>query len=63
MTHTGVGPHGPPRRTRVLFARENGWIPRVIRADGELRLELGAGADANHDPRAFAVPVSEAHSR
>ncbi len=45
----------------VLFARENGWIPRVIREDGELRLELGAGADANHDPRTFTVSVSHAH--
>ncbi|WP_425341997.1 DUF6357 family protein [Amycolatopsis coloradensis] len=47
--------------TEVLFSRENGWIPRVIREGGELRLELGAGADANHDPRRFAFPVSEAH--
>ncbi|ROP37169.1 DUF6357 family protein [Saccharothrix texasensis] len=45
----------------VLFARENGWIPQVIRVDGELELRLGAGADANHDPRTFHVPLSEAH--
>ncbi len=47
--------------TEVLFARENGWIPRVIRDGGALKLELGAGADANHDTRTFAFPVSEAH--
>ncbi|RSN31955.1 hypothetical protein DL990_18615 [Amycolatopsis sp. WAC 01416] len=47
--------------TEVVFSRENPWMPRVIRADGELRLELGAGADANHDPRTFAFPVAEAH--
>ncbi len=47
--------------SEVLFARENGWLPRVIREDGVLRLQLGAGADANHDPRTFTVPVSAAH--
>lgn len=47
--------------TEVLFTYENPWMPRVIRADGELRLELGAGANANHDPRTFAFPVSDAH--
>ncbi|MFJ8916027.1 DUF6357 family protein [Amycolatopsis sp. NPDC102389] len=47
--------------SEVLFIRENPWMPRVIRADGELRLELDAGANANHDPRRFAFPVSEAH--
>jgi hypothetical protein len=45
----------------VLFVRENGWIPRVVRAHGELVLELGAGADANHEPRTFTVPISAAH--
>ncbi|MFC6093369.1 DUF6357 family protein [Saccharothrix lopnurensis] len=49
--------------SEVVFTRENGWIPRVVRADGELRLELGAGADANHDPRTFTVPLSETHLR
>lgn len=49
--------------SEVVFTRENGWIPRVVRADGGLRLELAAGADANHDPRTFTVPVSEAHVR
>ncbi|MBB4905911.1 DUF6357 family protein [Actinophytocola algeriensis] len=33
----------------------------MVRADGELRLEVTAGADALHDPRTFAVPVSAAH--
>lgn len=47
--------------TDVVFARQNGWIPKVIREDGELRLMLGAGADANHDPRTFTVPIGEAH--
>ncbi|UVS80492.1 DUF6357 family protein [Actinokineospora sp. UTMC 2448] len=47
--------------SEVVFTRENGWLPRVIRADGGLRLQLGAGADANHDPRTFAFPVSAAH--
>ncbi|GHH27707.1 DUF6357 family protein [Lentzea cavernae] len=47
--------------SEVVFSRENVWIPRVVRADGELRLRLGAGADANHDPRTFTFPISEAH--
>ncbi|WP_367135710.1 DUF6357 family protein [Saccharothrix sp. HUAS TT1] len=47
--------------SEVLFTRENSWIPRVVRADGQLRLELGAGADANHDPRTFTVPITEEH--
>lgn len=44
----------------TVFAR-SGWFPRVVRRDGELRLELGAGADANHDPRTFSFRISEAH--
>ncbi|RSM62598.1 hypothetical protein DMH03_10990 [Amycolatopsis sp. WAC 01376] len=47
--------------TEVHFAHASPWMPRVIRADGELRLELDAGANANHDPRRFAFPISEAH--
>lgn len=47
--------------TEVLFSPASPWMPRVIRTDGELRLELDAGANANHDPRRFAFPVSEAH--
>ncbi|WP_434739422.1 DUF6357 family protein [Micromonospora sp. SH-82] len=46
----------------IVFARAgNGWIPRVVREDGELRLMLAAGADANHDPRTFTFPIGEAH--
>ncbi|NJP99787.1 DUF6357 family protein [Streptomyces zingiberis] len=45
----------------IVFTRGSGWIPVVIREDGELRLMLGAGADANHDPRTFTFPVGEAH--
>ncbi|MEV4770216.1 DUF6357 family protein [Micromonospora humida] len=44
----------------VVFAR-GGWLPRVIREDGELRLMLAAGADANHEPRTFTFPVAAAH--
>ncbi|WP_299538856.1 DUF6357 family protein [uncultured Streptomyces sp.] len=44
----------------VVFTRQ-GWIPRVIREGGELRLSLGAGADANHDPRTFTFPIGQAH--
>lgn len=44
----------------TVFARY-GWIPRVVRAEGGLRLELGAGADALHQPRTFSFPISEAH--
>ncbi|MFG3138091.1 DUF6357 family protein [Streptomyces sp. NPDC048211] len=45
----------------VVFTRMSGWIPNVIREDGELKLMLGAGADANHEPRTFTFPVREAH--
>ncbi|KRD35095.1 CchlT [Oerskovia sp. Root918] len=45
----------------VVFTRASGWIPTVIREDGELRLMLAAGADANHDPRTFTFPIGEAH--
>lgn len=44
----------------VVFTRP-GWIPGVVRDDGELRLRLGAGADALHQPRTFSFPISEAH--
>jgi hypothetical protein len=47
--------------TDVVFAREGGWIPKVVRDDGVLRIELGAGADANHDPRTFTFPIDDAH--
>ncbi|MFI7235643.1 DUF6357 family protein [Streptomyces cyaneofuscatus] len=45
----------------IVFTRRSGWIPKVIREDGELKLMLGAGADANHDPRTFTFPIEEAH--
>ncbi|MEU9136490.1 DUF6357 family protein [Streptomyces sp. NPDC048404] len=45
----------------IVFTRTSGWIPNVIREDGELKLTLGAGADANHDPRTFTFSISEAH--
>ncbi|MFI5905736.1 DUF6357 family protein [Streptomyces cyaneofuscatus] len=45
----------------IVFTRRSGWIPNVIREDGELKLMLGAGADANHDPRTFTFPIEEAH--
>ncbi|MFH9393259.1 DUF6357 family protein [Streptomyces sp. NPDC017556] len=47
--------------TDTVFTRGSGWIPKVIREGGELRLMLGAGADANHGPRTFTFPVGEAH--
>ncbi|MEW2123427.1 DUF6357 family protein [Streptomyces sp. NPDC007259] len=45
----------------VVFTRGSGWIPNVVREDGELRLMLGAGADANHEPRTFTFPLGEAN--
>ncbi|MEU8126725.1 DUF6357 family protein [Micromonospora sp. NPDC049049] len=47
--------------TDIVFTRRSGWIPTVIREDDELKLMLGAGADANHEPRTFTIPISEAH--
>ncbi|MER5276755.1 DUF6357 family protein [Streptomyces sp. NPDC002809] len=45
----------------IVFTRRSGWIPNVIREDGELKLTLGAGADANHEPRTFTFRIGEAH--
>ncbi|MFD3920545.1 DUF6357 family protein [Streptomyces sp. NPDC058595] len=45
----------------IVFRRESGWIPNVVREDGELKLVLGAGADANHEPRTFTFSIGEAH--
>ncbi|KOX25116.1 MULTISPECIES: DUF6357 family protein [unclassified Streptomyces] len=45
----------------IVFTRGSGWIPNVISEDGELKLMLGAGADANHEPRTFTFPIEEAH--
>ena len=43
----------------VVFTRY-GWFPAVVRDEGGLRIELGAGADANHDPRTFSFPLDDA---
>ncbi|MFE6762413.1 DUF6357 family protein [Streptomyces sp. NPDC057689] len=45
----------------IVFTRGSGWMPVVVREDGALRLTLGAGADANHEPRTFTFPIGEAH--
>lgn len=45
----------------MVFTRRSGWIPNVVRDGGALKLMLGAGADANHEPRTFTFPVEEAH--
>ncbi|MCC8477617.1 DUF6357 family protein [Streptomyces globisporus] len=45
----------------IVFTRRSGWIPNVIRGDDGLKLMLGAGADANHEPRTFTFPIGEAH--
>ncbi len=45
----------------TVFARRGVWIPKVVRQDGELRVQLGAGADALHSPRTFSFPISETH--
>lgn len=45
----------------VVFSRKAGWIPNVIRKNGLLYLELGAGADANHEPRTFSFLINEDH--
>ncbi len=47
--------------SETVFSRMTGWLPGVVREDGELRLQLGAGADALHQPRTFSFPISEAH--
>ncbi|MFI2781333.1 DUF6357 family protein [Streptomyces sp. ALB3] len=45
----------------IVFTRGSGWIPNVVREHGELKLMLGAGADANHEPRTFTFSIGEAH--
>ncbi|WP_405940288.1 DUF6357 family protein [Streptomyces sp. NBC_00726] len=47
--------------SEVVFTRGSGWIPSVVREGGMLKLTLGAGADANHEPRTFTFPVGEEH--
>lgn len=36
-------------------------MPFVVRKEGALYLEVGAGATANHEPRTFDIPISEKH--
>lgn len=45
----------------VEFAREDGWMPRVLRQDGGLVLGVVGGAGPLHDPREFGIPIGEAH--
>jgi len=45
----------------IVYTRNLGWMPYVTRKDGALSLEFGAGANANHEPRTFNVPISNAH--
>ena len=47
--------------SEVVFTRLIGWIPKVVREDGELRFELYAGADGLHSPRTFSFPIAERH--
>jgi hypothetical protein len=47
--------------TDVVYRREGGWFPSVVADGSGLCLEFAAGADANHDPRIFIVPIEEAH--
>ncbi|QTF71711.1 hypothetical protein G8758_06615 [Arthrobacter woluwensis] len=35
-------------------------MPTAIREAGDLRLRIVGGADANHDPREFTIPLTEA---
>ena len=46
--------------SEVIFTRKLGWMPFVVRKGDALFLELGAGADANHEPRTFNIPINEA---
>lgn len=45
----------------VMFTR-HGWFPAVVVRDSGLRIEWGAGADANHEPRTFSIPVDDARA-
>lgn len=44
----------------VVFHRGH-WLPRVLRAEGQLLLENIDGSDAFHDPRRFTVPTTPQH--
>lgn len=45
----------------LVFSREIAYIPEVFREDGELRVQIAAGTDSNHDLRRFTFPISETH--
>ncbi|MET0296575.1 MAG: DUF6357 family protein [Microbacterium sp.] len=45
----------------IVFAREDRWLPRVVRDGSRLRLEFAGGADELHNPREFSVPIGEEH--
>ncbi|GAA2285976.1 hypothetical protein GCM10009853_046260 [Glycomyces scopariae] len=47
--------------SELVFRRADGWMPKAVRVNGELRLEVVGGADANHDPRVFTFPIGDAH--
>ncbi|MEZ2371100.1 DUF6357 family protein [Arthrobacter sp. RCC_34] len=42
----------------VVFSRDP-WMPTAIREGGALSLRIVGGADANHDPREFSIPLTE----
>lgn len=46
----------------IVYRRQFGALPFIIKKDDLLFLCFGAGADANHEPRTFTVPISEEHS-
>jgi len=47
--------------SEIVYTREIGWMPYVVRRDGVLFLEFGAGSDANHEPRTFNIPITKDH--
>lgn len=47
--------------SEVIFARDDQWLPRVVREEGGLRAAVVGGADALHGPRVFSFPIEEAH--
>lgn len=44
----------------IIYRRSPGSLPFVISRDHALLLMFGAGADANHEPRTFTLPLTEA---
>lgn len=47
--------------SEIVFARADGWLPKVLREGDQLRLAFAGGADALHNPREFGVPIREEH--